>query len=310
MDKETTEVHRDIWSVVRGLWPIVIILLLGLALRLLVWQWREFYPLGGDEQEYLSQALTLLQERRYVELRLMRPPLYGVFLAACIYFVDSLVQNLRLVQAVISTLTIIPVWLLTREIVAYESLRISRRSHAVVLLATLLCALSYTLAANATELLTETVFLFGLATFFWLLLNAGRRWATDQQNTIRRHLVTIAAGLVLGALCLMRAVALPLLPLGALWLLLATQQWPTGDGQQAISIKTAWRNMVRGSWSAVVIFTLATLLVILPWSGRNYATYGGFILVDTTGAENLWLDNDRPGARRSRRSYIRWGRIG
>ncbi|MBO9320337.1 MAG: hypothetical protein J7460_15105, partial [Chloroflexus sp.] len=77
-------------------WWLAIMTLTGLALvfRLLVWRWRELYPLGGDEAEYLAQAITLLQERRYVELRLMRPPLYPLFLATAILFVDSLVQNL------------------------------------------------------------------------------------------------------------------------------------------------------------------------------------------------------------------------
>lgn len=40
---------------------------------------------------------------------------------------------------------------------------------------------------------------------------------------------------------------------------------------------------------------LACCLVLLPWSTRNYLTYGGLILIDTTGAENLWLDNDPAG---------------
>jgi hypothetical protein len=37
------------------------------------------------------------------------------------------------------------------------------------------------------------------------------------------------------------------------------------------------------------------VLVVAPWTLRNYVTYGGLILIDTTGAENLWLDNDRAG---------------
>jgi hypothetical protein len=153
---------------------LLLVFLLALALRLLVWRWHELYPLGGDEREYLDQALTLLRERRYVELRLMRPPLYTGFLAACIYLLDSLVQRLRLVQAVISALTVLPVYALTIELL---------RDRRAALLAALLAALSYTLAANATELLTETLFLFGLATFFWLLLRA----TTDHRPPTTDH---------------------------------------------------------------------------------------------------------------------------
>jgi hypothetical protein len=37
------------------------------------------------------------------------------------------------------------------------------------------------------------------------------------------------------------------------------------------------------------------VLVVLPWTLRNAAVYGAPILVDTTGPENLWLDNDPAG---------------
>ncbi len=254
--------------------PLAVVLLLALGLRLVVWRWRVFYPLGGDEQEYLNQALTLLQERRYVELRLMRPPLYGVFLAGSILLVDSLVQHLRLIQAIISTLTLVPVWLLTREMghwYAPDNPSVGRRA---ALVAALLCALSYTLALNASELLTETLFLFGLTTLFWLLLDAARRRG-------RGRLISAGlAGVLLGLLCLTRAVALPLLPLGLLWLLLARP--PQSERSKPL-------------FYAGMLFSLATMLVIMPWTARNYVTYGGLILIDTTGAENLWLDNDPAG---------------
>lgn len=245
------------------------IVLLALALRLLVWEWREFYPLGGDEQEYLNQALTLLRERRYEELRLMRPPLYGVFLAGCIYLFDSLVQNLRLVQAFISAATVVPVWLLTRAISERETGGIWSTPP---LLAALLAALSYTLAMRATELLTETVFLFGLTVCFWLLVRASSPTQTRPGSAF-------AAGLVLGALCLTRSVAQVLLPLGALWLLLCVWQ----------------HRPRRGALLVPLLFVAGTLLLVLPWTVRNTLTYGSVILIDTTGAENLWLDNDPAG---------------
>lgn len=268
---------------------ILLVFTLALALRLLVWHWREFYPLGGDEQEYFQQALTLLQQHRYDELRLMRPPLYGVFLALCIRLVDSLVQNLRLVQAVISALTVIPVWLLTAELFAGRKHGGTPRgvlfqaacSPAAV--AALLCALSYTLAVSATELLTETLFLFGLTVLFWLLVRVGR-------SAQLRPYSAAASGVVLGTLCLTRSVAFILLPLGALWLLAAHGR----SGFQAHPYQF-WRQAAQRLIIPVLPFGVATCLVILPWTVRNYVTYGGLILIDTTGAENLWLDNDPAG---------------
>src|SRR5215207_3922795 len=92
------------------------LLLLGLGLRLLVWRWHEFYPLGGDETEYFNQALTWLQGKGYHELQFMRPPLYTVFLAVVFQLFDSQVQRVRLVQALISTGTIGLIWLWSREL--------------------------------------------------------------------------------------------------------------------------------------------------------------------------------------------------
>jgi len=271
---------------------LVGIFLLALALRLIVWHWRTFYPLGGDEQEYLQQALTLLQERRYVELRFMRPPLYGVFLAGCILLVDSLVQHLRLIQAIISAATVIPVWLLTREAVLAHN---SDGTYAgrVGLLAALLGALSYTLAANATELLTETLFLFGLTILFWLLLRIVRH---QHQTNGSGRWSAAAAGLVLGALCLTRSVALPLLPLGAMWLMLNAlmRRIPT-KAQNGTGEEHRHRIPLLHLYAPLGLFLLMFSLTILPWTMRNYVTYGGLILIDTTGAENLWLDNDPAG---------------
>lgn len=283
-----------------------LLLVLALVLRLVVWRWREFYPLGGDEQEYLNQALTLLREWRYTELLFMRPPLYGILLASWIVLVDSLVQNLRLVQAVISALTVVPIWLLTAAVRdrllqgRTEEVRKRRTYRYAPHLAALLVALNYTLAANATEMLTETVFLFGLAWLFWLLVVAGDAGPLRTESPLRtggpqrpgdpvrpggRTLRAGAAGLVLGLLALTRSVALPLLPLGVVWLLLGGR---------------------RGVRPAIV-YALCALLVVLPWTTRNYITYGGLIVIDTTGAENLWLDNDPAGREAVKRQLYAMG---
>ncbi|MBA3468510.1 MAG: glycosyl transferase [Herpetosiphonaceae bacterium] len=96
-----------------------------------------------------------------------------------------------------------------------------------------------------------------------------------QNSKLKTVLVLAAlAGLVLGALALTRSVALPLLPLGALWI---------------------WRGGAQRRWRHACVLLLAALLTIAPWTLRNALTYGGLILIDTTGPENLWLDNDPAG---------------
>jgi hypothetical protein len=289
--------YKQLQQHLRALLALAAITLLGLGLRLLAWQWREFYPLGGDEQEYLAVALTLLQERRYTELLFMRPPLYPIFLAASIYAVDSLVQNLRLVQALVSTATIPLVYLLTRELTllfqsavrspqssaqgshqAAIGYRLSAIGYRAPLLAALLTAFSYTLAVNATELLSETLFLFSLTATLWVIVRAGRLGGRQR---------IALAGLALGASSLIRSVALPLLPLAAIWI---AANAPCSM-QHAVHRK-AW---VRTALQHFCMLTSAFCILVLPWTARNYVTYGGVILIDTTGAENLWLDNDPAG---------------
>jgi hypothetical protein len=316
------------FSIFNSQFSILILLILALGLRLLVWRWHRFYDLGGDEREYLEQALTLLREHRYVELKLMRPPLYTAFLAACIYVFDSLVQRLRLIQELIGALTVVPAYALAHRLFG------DRR---IAFVAGLLIAANYTLAANATELLTETLFLFGLTALFWLLLKAGgatsdeRRTTNDERRTTRRtdnqeprtqnhpedtrprtgipiphlpssipHPLTLyagLAGLTLGGLALLRSVALPLLPLGALWLLVRTEgRGPrtAGRGLRADASRIT-HQVSRSSVLCALSFVLCCLVVITPWTIRNYVTYGAPILIDTTGQENLWLDNDPAG---------------
>jgi Dolichyl-phosphate-mannose-protein mannosyltransferase len=338
---------------------LTVLVLLALGLRLLVWRWHRLYDLGGDEREYFEQALTLLREHRYVELNLMRPPLYTGFLAACIYLFDSLVQRLRLLQEIIGALTVVPAYALTRRLFG------DRR---VALIAGLLVAANYTLAANATELLTETLFVFGLTTLFWLLVAtpttdhrppttgvATRDPRADKPRASpffilhSSFFIPCLAGLNLGALALLRSVALPLLPLGALWLLLrpptTDHRPPTTEDEepriedrgsridQATRRRTIdpaptqhalWfsglQSLVSSRGSAVLrfsgsrfsvlgplLFVLCSLLVILPWTARNYLTYGAPILVDTAGAENLWLDNDSAGREAVKRQLYALG---
>lgn len=248
----------------RKQWPTVLglglITLVGLMLRLLAWRWHEFRPLGGDEREYLNLAIHLAQGKGYYDLQFMRPPLFPLGLAVLVWLFDGDLQWLRMGNVLVSTATVPLVFWWTRTLLPEQ------RSARVPLLAAALTACSYTLALNATELLTETVTLAGLILALICLLRAAHsaNWRA-----------AALAGVMIGLVCLVRSVALPLVPLGALWL------W-RGTGSKA-----------RGRPALVLL--LAALLTIAPWTVRNAITYGGLILIDTTGPENLWLDNDPAG---------------
>ncbi len=249
------------WQRWRAPIALLLITLGGLWLRWLAWRWNAARPLGGDEREYFEQALAIARGAGYHDLLLMRPPLFSLGLALLAILTDSSITALRLLNALVSTATIPLMYWWTRTLLP----QLPRR---VPLLAATLTAAWYTLALNATELLTETVTLAGLLLAFTLLVRTGRRAAGPWRGAA-------LAGVTVALVCLVRSVALPLLPLGALWL------WRGAAGAQ------------RGR--RAVIFLLAALLTITPWTIRNALTYHGFIFIDTTGPENLWLDNDPAG---------------
>jgi len=50
----------------------------------------------------------------------------------------------------------------------------------------------------------------------------------------------------------------------------------------------AWRRP-RGSIKAASLLA-ASLLVVVPWTVRNYVAFGAFVPVSTAGALNLWQE--------------------
>jgi hypothetical protein len=94
----------------------------------------------------------------------------------------------------------------------------------------------------------------------------------------RAALATAAlAGVAIGLTALTRSSGLALLAVALLWL--------------ALIGRRAWR---RAALLGLVI-AVAAALTIAPWTLRNYRAYGGFLLLDTIGAYNLWRDNALPG---------------
>jgi hypothetical protein len=80
-----------------------------------------------------------------------------------------------------------------------------------------------------------------------------------------------AAGVLWGLAILTRETVLYFLPLAALWL--------------------AWRRPGGGRRAGIV--AAAALLVVLPWTLRNYLVFDAFVPVSTAGALNLWQGNTR-----------------
>lgn len=112
----------------------------------------------------------------------------------------------------------------------------------------------------ASHFWCETLFL----SFFWMAVE--RVLAADERGS---RGAALAAGALFGLAILTRETLLYLLPLTALWL--------------------AWTRPRR--WPLAVIVAGAALLIVAPWTARNWIQFGAFIPVSTGGGLNLYQGN-------------------
>ncbi len=118
-------------------------------------------------------------------------------------------------------------------------------------LAAIFMAIYEPLVAACSEVMSETLFTF-------LILLA--LWAFGAKN--RRFQFLALGGIAVGLCALTRPVGLLLLP--------------------SFAIATFWQ-YGRSGWSFVAWVTLAVLLVICPWTLRNYQVHGAFVPISTHG---------------------------
>jgi hypothetical protein len=128
-------------------------------------------------------------------------------------------------------------------------------------------------AAGFAALYPELVWFaahFWAETLFTLLLwwAIERLVASDARGSAP---AALAAGALFGLAVLTRETVLYFVPLAALWL--------------------AWRRP--GGVRRAALFVATALLVVLPWTLRNYRVFDAFVPVSTAGALNLWQGNTR-----------------
>jgi len=114
----------------------------------------------------------------------------------------------------------------------------------------------------ASHFWAETVF----TVLLWWAME--RLLAADAEGGGR---AALASGLLWGLAILTRETVLYFLPFAALWL--------------------AWRR-VGGARRAAMLLSVA-VLVVLPWTIRNWVVFDAFVPVSTSGALNLWQGNTR-----------------
>jgi hypothetical protein len=218
-----------------------------------------------DEREYFGAAHVLAEGRGFSwfdKSLWVRPPLYIAAVAGimAIWGDDSLPQ--LVFQSLLSALTL--------PALGWLAFRVGGRKAARI---TLLLGMFYLpLTLFAGLLLSETLFVFLFAWSLVTLMVAREVLHQAESHALWRLLFWPAiAGLLLGLCVLTRSTALGFVPLAILWLV-----W----GKEL---------PLQRRVSAFAVVLGVCLLMLAPWVARNYAAYGRFIPVDTTGGYNLWL---------------------
>lgn len=231
---------------------------LGVSLRVVFLLWAGELELWADEGQYVVQAVALERFGFYLgSPSWVWPPGYPAFLAACLGLFGELgLLAAKLVQIGLSAVIGVSVMVLARRLF----------SERAALVAGVTWALYMPLIAYTHYLWPETLFLVLLLPAVCLFLSVvGPRGVADGAP----WRLALAGALIGGTLYLKEA-ALPLLVLLPLILVAA--------GERSMGERVA----------GAAVLVLGAVVVVLPWTLRNYEVYGRVVPSGSTVGENLW----------------------
>lgn len=236
-----------------------------------------------DEREYFGAAHMLAEGRGFSffdTATWVRPPLYVMLLAGVVSVAGTSYVAALWLQALLSAATLLPLAWLAWRVGGLEAARWTVGLGALFLPFTLFAGL----------LLSETLFTLLLALALVALVRARETLSGGLRKSAPWLVV---AGVLLGLSALTRATALGFVPLAAIWLALPLRpaQAPACDASSGEADSTPGRTdtQVRSRLVSVAVMLVACLVTLVPWTVRNYAAYGKFVAIDTTGGYNLWL---------------------
>ncbi|MCK6484282.1 MAG: glycosyltransferase family 39 protein [Phycisphaerae bacterium] len=232
------------------------------------WMWRDHAPqaLLMDEWCYLQTAQWFFDTGEIDTIA--RGPAYPVFLAAMFRLLPlDLLRATYASQIFLAAICTLLLFVLGRRYFGV----------AAGLIAAGLFALDPTMAAYSLFVFNEQLFLALMLIGTLVYLSALERGS----------LVWIAiAGIVFGVATLTRGQTVLTAPFLLAWIILALRRRASNDAEPPATQRSRLR--------AALAFTLCWAAVVLPWSARNQAKFGTFLLVDATAARTLWHANRIP----------------
>ncbi|MCE2852383.1 MAG: hypothetical protein LW717_14525 [Chloroflexaceae bacterium] len=234
---------------------------IAIAFRVFVWVVLPRTTWISDEGEYFAAATWLSYGRGfawYLDYEWTRVPLYPLFVAAHLRIGGT--PYWVFVSQIILSLTHI---LLVRAI----AMRLWPLQPLVADIACVLTALCLPLATMTITLLSETLFLTLFLAILWVALGF--------QIAIPSLWRASMLGVLLAVATLTRSMMLAFVPLLVLWMCVGGSWLPASY---------MWKRM-----QAAVVMVLFFVVTIMPWSWYASRTFGGPLMLDTTGAYNLLL---------------------
>ena len=236
---------------------LLLLTLAGLAVRLLFLALEPATGPVADERTWTDWARTVASDRvAFSPLRtrmIFHPPLYPYFLAVPLALFGTL-EAAKWTQAIVAAL-LIPA--------------VGRLGGMVFGARTGLVAAA--IAAFYPEVVWFSVHFWVENLFLVLLWWAFERLLLSDETGSRR--AAIVSGLLWGFAILARETGLYFLPVAAAWLALSPRR--------------------EGAPARAALFVLTALLVVAPWTYRNFALFRAFVPVSTAGGLNLFQGNAR-----------------
>ncbi len=273
---------------------VVLIGLIGLSLRIALWNNLPRQGMISDEAEYLASAAWIANGRGFTWHQgwlWTRAPLYPLFLAAHIRLFGMHLAPIYITQTLLSLINIALVYLLAAKLMPHSHTPSSAHNDAttqrpnkvfvpsvvnnrhIPTLAGLLAALYFPFATHAQMLLSETLYLTLLLTLFIILA----QWS-EKGTALPHALVLLAlAGCVAGLATLTRGLTLGFIPFIAGWIVFT-------NIRRLSLVPRPPSHIIQ-----LASFIIACVCTVAPWSWYASTLYNGTIVVDTTGSFNLML---------------------
>lgn len=265
---------------------LLIILAIGLILRLglLFVFWNERLTIG-DEIHYQRLAENILNYHEFSyeegQPHSLRPPFYPFFLSTIYFLTGAPYPNtIRIVQIFLSLGIMIVLYLFGKTVFDAR----------IGILAAFIFAVYPSFIFFTHLLLSEILFTFILLLFVYFFFKFLKGVATGaEQNTFpkakgfpysnlslssnKKNRITFLAGLLLGLGSLIRSGLFPFLFVAIIFIFFVC------------------RGMLIEKIKWVCALSLGFILVVSPWTIRNYILFKDLVLIDTIGGMNLYLGN-------------------